>query len=194
MTDKIKVLMEELEEKKRQLRDEIAKEEKRITFEIRNGSVIFEQDILAKQKVHMKALRAWFRETPLIQLLCAPVIYGMVIPAVILDVSLFLYKTVVGKVFKIKFAGRDEYIVFDRQYLGYLNSIEKFNCMYCSYFNGLMHYATAIAGRTELYFCPIRHAKKIAYEHPFHDKFFNYADGEAYQERLKELREEMRGK
>jgi hypothetical protein len=194
MTNKIRAMMEEIEKKKQQLREEIAKEEKKIRFEIKNGSVVFEDEILARQKAHMKALRAWFKEIPFIQLLSAPVIYGMVIPAVILDISLFFYKIVVGKVFRIKFAKRSDYIVYDRQYLGYLNIIEKFNCMYCSYFNGLMHYATAIAGRTELYFCPIKHAKKIAYEHPFHDNFFNYADGEAYQERLKKLREETTGK
>jgi len=190
MTDKIRTLMEELEEKKRQLREEIEKEEQKIKFEFKNGAVVFEEAILAKQKAQMKALNEWFKETPFIQFLTAPVIYGMVIPAVILDVSLYFYKIVVGKVFKIAFAQRKDYIVFDRQHLGYLNAIEKFNCVYCSYFNGLMNYAVAIAGRTELYFCPIKHAKKIAYEHPFYHKFLPYADGESYQERLKRLREE----
>jgi hypothetical protein len=194
MNSKIEKMMEEIEEMKQKLRTEIDKEEKKIRFEIKNGAVIFERDILSAQKAHMKALRTWFRETPFIQFLSAPIIYGMVIPAVILDIALFLYKIVVGKVFDIKFAERKAYIVFDRQYLGYLNIIEKFNCMYCSYFNGLMHYATAIAGRTELYFCPIRHAKKVAYEHPYYDKFFRYAEGESYQERLKTLREKTKGR
>lgn len=34
--------------------------------------------------------------------------------------------------------------------------MEKVNCVYCSYFNGLMSYLREIAGRTEQYWCPIR--------------------------------------
>jgi len=60
--------------------------------------------------------------------------------------------------------------------------------MYCSYFNGLMYYASAIASRTELYFCPIKHAKKVAYKHEYYDEFFEYGVGNDYQEKLKSLR------
>lgn len=51
-----------------------------------------------------------------------------------------------------KFLKRSDYIGFDRHYLGYLNPVEKLNCVYCSYVNGLMQYASAIEGRTEFYF------------------------------------------
>ncbi len=190
MTPRIEEMMQDIETMKARLREEIAKEEKKIAYTIKNGSVVFEEALLQRQRQQMKQLGAWFREIPFIQLLTAPVIYGMMIPAVILDLSLWIYKIIVGKVFNIKFAERKDYIVFDRHYLGYLNIIEKINCVYCSYFNGLMNYAVAIAGRTELYFCPIKHAKKVAYEHPFSYRFFSYADGESYQERLKRLREE----
>ena len=80
-------------------------------------------------------------------------------------------------------------MLFDHHYLGYLNPIEKINCLYCSYFNGLMLYASAIAGRTELYFCPIKHAKKVVAQHEFYDSFLSYGDEEEYQKKLKELRE-----
>lgn len=52
-----------------------------------------------------------------------------------------------------------------------------------------MLYASAIAGRTELYFCPIKHAKKVADEHSFYEKFLSYGDEKEYQKKLKELRE-----
>ena len=54
-----------------------------------------------------------------------------------------------------------------------------------------MHYASAIASRTELYFCPIKHAKKIAYQHDFYDEFFSYGDEDKYQEKLEALRKEF---
>jgi hypothetical protein len=97
---------------------------------------------------------------------------------------------VVSHVFKIKFRKRSDYIVFDRQYLGYLNVVEKLNCLYCAYFNGVMQYASSIAGRTEFYFCPIKHAKKIAYKHEFYHTFLPYGDGNEYQKKLKELRKD----
>ena len=54
-----------------------------------------------------------------------------------------------------------------------------------------MHYASAIASKTELYFCPIKHAKKIAYEHDYYDAFLVYGDEEEYQKKLEELHEKF---
>ncbi|SFV52528.1 hypothetical protein MNB_SV-8-1341 [hydrothermal vent metagenome] len=188
MNNKIKEMIEEIEEKKQKLREEIEKQEKHIDFEIRNGYVIFEKDVLARQRKNMKNLLVWFSEIPLFHLLSAPIVYAMIIPALFLDGMLFIYKQVVSRVFKFEFAKRSDYVVFDRQYLGYLNIIEKLNCIYCSYFNGLMCYASMIASRTELYFCPIKHAKKVAYKHAFYDEYLLYGDGDEYQKKLKELR------
>ena len=112
----------------------------------------------------------------------------MVIPAIIFDVVLFVYQQIAFRVFKFQFIKRSDYLHFDHHYLGYLNPIEKLNCLYCSYFNGLMQYASAIAGRTELYFCPIKHAKKVVSEHKYYKEFLFYGDEENYQEKLKELR------
>jgi len=188
MNDKIKEMIEEIEAMKMKLGEEIAQQEKDISYEIQNGYVKFEKDVLDKQKENMKNLLTWFREIPLLHLLTSPLVYGMIIPAILLDVILFFYQQIIFRIYKFEFLKRSDYIIFDRQYLGYLNSIEKFNCMYCSYFNGLMHYASAIASRTELYFCPIKHAKKIAYEHEYYDEFLEYGVGNDYQKKLKSLR------
>ncbi len=190
MSAKIQELIEKIESMKKQLGDEISKEEKKIAYVLRSGKVTFDSALQHRHKEQMKGLRQWFSEVPLIQFLAAPVIYGMVIPAVILDIALFVYTYTVSKIFKIKFVKRGDYVVFDRQYLGYLNVMEKLNCMYCSYFNGMMQYAAAIAGATELYFCPIKHAKKVAYDHQFFTRYFAYGDSKAYREKLKILREE----
>ena len=188
MNDAIKEMVEEIEAMKAKLVAEIKAHEKDISYEIKNGYIKFEKEILDKQRENMKNLFLWFSEIPLLHLLVAPIIYAMAIPAVLFDLILFFYQQTIFRVYKFEFIKRSEYIVFDRQYLGYLNSIEKFNCMFCSYFNGLMQYASAIASRTELYFCPIRHAKKIAYEHKHYHHFLAYGDDEKYQEKLKELR------
>ena len=190
MNDKIREIVEEIENMKLKLSEEIAEQESHISYEIHNGYVKFENEVLLKQKKNMKNLLAWLREVPFLHFLAAPIIYGMVIPAVFLDIILFIYQQVVFRIFKFKFLKRSEYIIFDHQYLGYLNPIEKVNCLYCSYFNGLMQYASAVAGRTELYFCPIKHAKKVIHEHDYYDSFLSYGDADDYQEKLKELRKE----
>ena len=189
MNDRIQEILDEIEEMKAKLVEEVAAHEKHISYEINNGYVQFEKNVLDKQRENMKNLLAYFRDIPLLHLLSSPVIYAMVIPAVIFDVILFMYQQIIFRIYKFKFVKRSDYILFDRQYLGYLNPIEKLNCMYCSYFNGLMHYAAAIASRTELYFCPIKHAKKVMYEHAYYQVFLTYGDEETFQEKLKALRE-----
>ncbi len=191
MSDKIREIIEEIEAMKVKLGEEIAQQESHISYEIRNGYVKFEKDVFAKQKENMKNLLAWFREVPFLQFLTAPIIYGMVIPAIFLDVIIFIYQHVVFRIFKFEFLKRSDYIVFDRHYLGYLNPIEKLNCVYCSYMNGLLQYASAIAARTEFYFCPIKHAKKIVYQHDYYDDFLFYGEEDDYQKKLQELRKKV---
>ena len=189
MNDKIRELIEDIEEMKAKLAEEIDKQESDISYQIKNGYVTFEKEVLAKQRENMKNLLSWLAEVPLLHFIVAPLVYAMVIPAIFLDVTLSIYQQVVFRVFKFKRIRRSDYIVFDRHYLGYLNSIEKLNCIYCSYFNGLMQYASAIAGRTEFYFCPIKHAKKIVSQHQYYEEFLSYGDEEEYQKKLKELRD-----
>jgi len=188
MSDKIKEMIEEIEAMKIRLGQEITQHEKHISYEIQNGYVRFEKEVLDKQKENMKNLLTWFRDIPLLHLLTSPLIYGMIILAILFDMIIFLYQHIIFRIYKFEFVKRSDYIIFDRQYLGYLNCFEKLNCMYCSYFNGLMQYASAIASRTELYFCPIKHAKKIAYQHEYYDDFFVYGDEDEYQKKLEELR------
>lgn len=192
MNDRIKEILDEIDEMKAKLVEEVAAHEKHISYEINNGYVEFEKNVLDKQRENMKNLLAYFRDIPLLHLLSSPVIYAMLIPAIFLDVILFLYQHIIFRIYKFKFVKRSDYVLFDRQYLGYLNPIEKLNCMYCSYFNGLMQYAAAIASRTELYFCPIKHAKKVMYKHEHYKLFLTYGDEEMYQEKLEALRKEYR--
>ena len=191
MSDRIKEMIEEIETMKKKLGEEITRQEEYVNYEVRNGYIKFEKEIFDSQKQNMMHLWDWFREIPLLQLLSAPVVYMMIVPAIVLDIMLFIYGYVVSRVFKIKFGKRSDYIVFDRQYLGYLNVVEKLNCLYCAYFNGLMQYASSIAARTEFYFCPIKHVKKIAYKHEFYHTFLPYGNGNEYQKKLKDLRKDQ---
>jgi len=46
----------------------------------------FEKEMIENQKANMMHLWAWFREIPFIQLLSAPIVYMMVLPAILLDI------------------------------------------------------------------------------------------------------------
>jgi hypothetical protein len=55
----------------------------------------------------------------------------------------------------------------------------------------LIGYVGEIAGRTEQYWCPIKHARKLAGAHPQYRHFVDYGDAEGYQRELAELREKI---
>ena len=107
-------------------------------------------------------------------------IYALIIPLVILDLFVSLYHAVCFPIYKIEKIKRSDYFSFDRHHLAYLNVIEKINCAFCSYANGLIAYTREIASLTEAYWCPIKHAKRLNGSHPRYKDFLDYGDAEAY--------------
>jgi hypothetical protein len=63
--------------------------------------------------------------------------------------------------------------------------------MYCGYANGVFAYVREVAARTEQYWCPIRHARRMQSPHPHYREFVDYGDAEGYRRRLIPLREEL---
>ncbi len=189
MSEKIEHLVEEIAQLKAQLKDEIAKQESDIAYEIRRGRIHFSEATVREQKERITHFFQYLKEAPLLHILSAPIVYMMILPAIFLDVLLFIYVKTIFPIYKFPIIKRGDYIVFDRQYLGYLNFIEKLNCVYCSYFNGLMNYTVAVAARSELYFCPIKHAKKIAYQHEHYQDFLSYADAKSYHDDLQKCQQ-----
>jgi hypothetical protein len=47
-----------------------------------------------------------------------------------------------------------------------------------------------VAARTEQYFCPIKHARRILASHERYPRFFEYGDAESYRKGLERLRKE----
>jgi hypothetical protein len=78
--------------------------------------------------------------------------------------------------------------VFDRQHLNYLNFIEKFHCTYCAYGSGMIAYISEIVARTEQYFCPIKHARKILGTHSRYAFFLDFGEADDYEAKLEQER------
>jgi hypothetical protein len=126
-----------------------------------------------------------------LNLLMAPLIYSMIVLLLLLDGWMTLYQQVYFRIYRIARVARSDYVVFDRRHLRYLNKIEIFNCLYCGYGNGVIAYAREIAGRTEQYWCPIKHALRIRDPHSRYFRFAEYGDAEAYHSRLEEFRRQL---
>jgi hypothetical protein len=106
----------------------------------------------------------------------------MIIPAVILDLFLFLFQQTCFRLYWIPLVKRGEFLSTERKHLDYLNWIEKINCLYCSYVNGMFSYAVEVWGRTEKYWCPIKHARKLKTIHDWQKHFADYGDAEWFNE------------
>lgn len=120
--------------------------------------------------------------------LSLPFIYSMIIPAIIMHIFVEIYHQVCFRLYKIPRVSAKKYFVFDRTHLPYLNWFEKFNCLYCSYFNCLVAYSREIAGRTERYWCPIKHAQRMDGVHEHYDKFCDFSDGKTVRQMWKKIR------
>jgi hypothetical protein len=165
-------------------------EEKRADFQytIKKGKVRFKQQIREFQRQHKKGLFRFFLDAEFKHILSAPVIYSIIFPLLFLDFGITLYQHICFRIYGIPLVKRSRYIVIDRQHLEYLNIIEKINCMYCGYGNGLMAYSREVIACTEQYWCPIKHANKILDAHRMTEKFVDYGDAEAYRKSLSDLR------
>lgn len=116
----------------------------------------------------------------------------MVVPIALLDLSVTLYQHACFRAYGIARVPRRAHVFLDRHQLAYLNGLQKLNCVYCGYANGVIAYAREIAARTEQYWCPIKHSRAVADPHALYPGFVDFGDAEAFRERSAGLRERLR--
>lgn len=138
-----------------------------------------------------KRLLRYFGDARVSAVITGPVIWGALIPALLLDAYVTLYQAVCFPAYGIPKVRRGDYLVLDRRHLPYLNLIEKLNCLYCGYFNGLIAYVQEIAGRTEQHWCPIKHARRPRTVHSRYSRFFEYGDAEAFRREVEQVRRDF---
>lgn len=149
-------------------------------YRIDRGRAVFEDEVRQRHVALRVGLLRYVRGARLPVILTAPVIYALVVPFVLLDLCVTVYQALCFPVYGIGKVRRRDHIVIDRQHLAYLNGLEKLNCVYCGYCNGVVSYVREIAGRTEAHWCPIKHARRTPDPHDLYDDFVDYGDAEGY--------------
>lgn len=191
MDSRIRHLLDEIAALEEDLAIALRDQESSALFKIRGKRVEFEQ---AVREAHGRLKTGFFRwlvtNRPA-NLITGPIIYSMIVPLVILDVFVSFYQATCFPIYRITRLRRGDFIVFDRQQLEYLNFIEKFHCTYCAYASRLVSYVSAIIGKTEEYFCPIKHARRILGSHARYNRFLDYGDAADYEGRLEEFRRNL---
>jgi len=169
--------------------DQLLKEKRRqFHYTLEQGKVRFEQGFKALQRQQRIGLWRYLLGARLAHVLSAPIIYSVIVPLALLDLMITLYQHTCFRIYGIPLVRRSDYMSVDRLQLSYLNAIEKLNCLYCSYGNGVVEYCREISARTEQYWCPIKHARRTPDPHHRVDKFFDYGDADAYKQKLQSLR------
>jgi hypothetical protein len=170
---------------------EMARRRAELRVGLEQGRIAFEKELLRRHRELKTALAPYIWNARPLVILSAPFIYALIVPLILLDLCVSIYQTVCFPVYGIPRVKRADYFVFDRHHLAYLNALEKLNCAYCSYANCLIAYVREIAARTEQYWCPIKHARRVVGSHPRYLAFDDYGNAEGYRQRLAELREKL---
>lgn len=184
LIDKIRQLEDELEM-------ELAAKRADLQYRIEGKKVVFEEAIQREHTRVKTKLLKYILEARLFMILTTPFIYAVLIPFVLLDIFVTIYQYICFPVYGIPNVKRADYLIFDRANLKYLNAIEKINCAYCSYGNGVVAYVREVASRTEQYWCPIKHARRVIGTHARYSNFVDFGDAIAYHQHLDDLRHDL---
>jgi hypothetical protein len=188
MNDRIRHLLDQMSLLEEDLRLALHEQEASALYRIKGKRVEFEESIRQAHRRLKSGFFHWLVTYRPQNLITGPIIYGMIVPMAILDFFISFYQAACFPIYRIAKVTRADYFVYDRRHLEYLNFIEKFHCTYCAYGNGLVAYATEILARTEEYFCPIKHARKILGTHAHYARFLEYGDAADYEARLEKFR------
>jgi len=184
-------ILDHIEALEKRLAREMESRQHELFYTLENNKVRFQAGIKARHKLLAAKWSTYVRESGVMTILTVPVIWSALVPCVIMDLIVTFYQWLCFPIYGIPKAKRSDHVIMDRHQLKYLNLIEKVNCLYCGYFNGIISYVREVAARTEQYWCPIRHARSLPSRHDRYRFFFDYGDAESYRNRLAQVRRDF---
>ena len=191
MDNKLQDLIEAIKKLEQELSQEFQKKEAEFYYKVQGKKISFDREVRRQHKLIATRISRYLKEADILNILTIPFIWACLFPALLMDAAVSLFQAVCFPIYKIPKVKRSSYIVIDRYALSYLNGIEKLNCAYCGYFNGLIAYIREIAGRTEQYWCPIKHARRTSGFHNRYSKFLEYGDAEGYRREIEKVRHDF---
>lgn len=191
VNSKASAIVDRIRELEAELEIQVAEERSLMGERLGKGRAELDRDVKQMQRSLRIGVLRYISEAQLSVILTAPFIYALLLPFAWLDLSVSIYQSVCFRAYGIARVRRSDYIVYDRGHLSYLNAIEKINCTYCSYANGVIAYVREVSARTEQYWCPIKHALKVRGSHSRQRLFEEYGDGTEYQQRLLKHRDAL---
>jgi hypothetical protein len=174
-----------------QIQLEFDKKRDDFRFVVDERRIRFSEEVAAIQRGSRTGLFSYLTGATVLTAVTAPILYLGIVPLVLLDLFVNGYQAICFPVYGIPKAKRSDHIVLDRVDLPYLNALEKLNCAYCGYANGLASQFREVAARTEQHWCPIKHARRTLAVHDRYPGFFEYGDAESYRLGLERLRSAM---
>lgn len=192
MNDELEGLFKKLKDIEAQIETIIEARRASFISDIKEGKARFDEATLKGHRAIKKGIKRYIFDSNFATVITAPFIYGMIIPFAFLDLSLFIYQATCFSAWQLPKVKRSNYIIIDRQHLAYLNGIEKINCMFCGYCNGLISYLREITSVTEQYWCPIKHAQRLRDQHEYYKNFVEYGDAEGFKRESEPLRQALR--
>ena len=192
MSSYVERFVDRLHDAEEDLTHEVEEQQRRWQYQMHRGRVWFDKELRKAHRRLRQSIPAYVLGGSVLSLLTAPIIYSLLLPLVILDLWVMLYQSICFRIYGIAPVPRRQYFTIDRHELAYLNGIEKVNCTFCSYANGLIAYVREVAARTEQYWCPIKHASTHPAPHQRYHVFLDYGDAHGYRKELPALRQALR--
>jgi hypothetical protein len=192
MRTQINDLLEKIHSLESELESQLAERRREYGYRLEQGRLFITREARERQEALKVGLRRYLFDSGVLTILTAPFIYAVAIPVFALDVVASLYQAICFRVYGVSQVKRRDYVVFDRHRLPYLNLIQKVNCFYCSYANGVIAYVYEIGSRTEQYWCPIKHAARLQGTHRRYGEFLEYGDVANYPDSLEAQRTRLR--
>jgi hypothetical protein len=188
MNPRVSELLDRIKQIENEIEVELQRRRVELHANFAHRRIRFESEVIEQQRHFKTGILKYLLNAELRNVASAPFIYAVLLPLLALDLAVFIYQYICFPLYGIARVRRREHLLFDRSHLAYLNLIEKINCAYCAYASGLISYVTEVIGRTEQYWCPIKHARRIHHAHANYRDFVDFGDAEGYRRELQSLR------
>lgn len=192
MNNRIDEIVAEMRTLEDELVMELKKKQEEFFYTLEDKKVKFEENIIKEGRSRIISSIKYLSSFSVSTVFTIPLIWSMMIPVLLADIFVTVYQNICFPIYKIPKVKRKDYVIMDRYNLFYLDKVERINCWYCEYFNGVIAYTREIAARTEQFWCPIKHSRAQKEMHSRYEKFFDFGDYKTYRKELEKRRADFK--